>query len=372
MNNKEAEELFCKYLAGNCSPEELVLLKRAYNKEIPDDIDEISEERYREMKVNMWKNLEELDGSRVKEHYLWQKVVAAAILLVVSSTGIYFFSVNRELRGEKVASVYASEIVAGTNKAVLTLGNGEKIDLSSFKSGIEINASKLTYTDGTTIGKITSKVNEISAISTPRGGQYTIQLSDGTKVTLNSASILKFPSSFSGLIDRRVELAGEGYFEVAKDKKHPFIVKSMGQEVKVLGTHFNINCYADEASAKTTLVEGSVQITNLASKADTRKLKPGQQAELINNAIEVTTVNIGNAIAWKNGDFIFKNENIESVMRKLSRWYDIDIENQTDITNARFSGIVARSKNLSAVLEMLATTGQVKFKTEGRRIIIMR
>lgn len=370
MDKKEAKYLFDRYLAGNCTPEELALIKRAYNKEIPDDIKEISEERYSEMKASMWNNLGLSDKTHITQFRSWSKIAVAATLLLISGTGLYFFIQNRDVKENGIVSVYANDVPAGTNKAILTLANGKTINLSSAKSGIIIKASQLTYSDGAVIENINSKGAEISMISTPRGGQYNIELPDGTKVTLNAASTLKFPSSFFGLVNRRVELAGEGYFQVAKDKIHPFIVKSGQQEVQVLGTQFNINSYPDEGSVKTTLLEGSVLVSLLTGTADNKKLKPGQQAQFFNEHLAITEVDTEAVLGWKNGDFIF-NEDIKTIMRQISRWYDVEVKYQGQISDKEFVGTFSRSKNVNEILKALELTKLVHFKVEGRRITVM-
>ncbi|WP_442591442.1 FecR family protein [Pedobacter sp. AW31-3R] len=370
MNKKEAEQLFEKYLAGNCTPEELGIIKRAYNKEIPGDMKEISEKRYSEMKVNMWSRLKQAHDSYVTTYSFWPKIAIAAVLLITTGAGLYFFTLKKEEVDKNNMSVYANKIPAEKNTVVLTLANGKRINLSDAKSGVVIKTSELTYDDGTPIENINSKGSDITTISTPRGGQYNIELSDGTKVVLNAASMLKFPSRFAGLINRTVELSGEGYFQVAKDKKYPFIVKSGNQEVKVLGTHFNINCYPDEDIMKTTLVEGSVEIRPLSGTFSSKKLVPGQQAELSKGGIEISIVDTESALAWKDGDFIF-NDDITTIMRQISRWYDVEVVYQGKVSAKEFVGTFSKSKDISEILKALELTNRVHFKIEGRRIIVM-
>ena len=370
MDKKEAEQLFEKYLAGNCTPEELTIIKRAYNKEIPDDMKEISEQRYNEMKANIWSRLKQTDDSYVTNYNLWSKIAIASVLLIASGIGLYFFALKEKAVDKTDISVYGKGVSAEKNKVLLTLANGKKISLSNAKSGVVIKTSELIYDDGTVIENVHATGSEIAAISTPRGGQYNIELADGTKVVLNNASTLKFPSTFAGLLDRTVELSGEGYFQVAKDKKHPFIVKSGNQEVKVLGTHFNINCYPDEASVKTTLVEGSVEIKTLSGTFRSKKLEPGQQAELSKGGIEVALVDTESALAWKDGDFIF-NDDITTIMRQISRWYDVEVIYEGKISAKEFVGTFSRSKNINEILKALELTNRVHFKIEGRRVTVM-
>jgi transmembrane sensor len=194
-------------------------------------------------------------------------------------------------------------------------------------------------------------------------------LPDGTKVWLNAASSLHFPTAFTGG-ERRVELTGEGYFEVAKNKHLPFKVAFNDQEVQVLGTHFNIMAYPNEEASQTTLLEGSVSITK---RNISRLLVPGQQAKsTIGSAgFDIKQVDTQEAVAWKNGEFLFKNTNIQSIMRQLARWYDVDVAYQGNLQNMVFGGRMSKSKNISEVLKNLELTGTIHFKIEGRRVTVM-
>ena len=194
-------------------------------------------------------------------------------------------------------------------------------------------------------------------------------LADGSKVWLNAASSLRFPAAFTGK-ERKVELMGEGYFEVAKNASMPFKVEVNGMEVEVLGTHFNINSYNDEPAIRTTLLEGSVKINK---NNTTSLLKPGQQAE-VNSAGEVRIINdagIDEAVAWKNGKFQFDRADIYAVMRQIARWYDVDIEYKGAAIRSHFGGTISRNVNLSQVLNMLHLTGEVKCEVNGKKIMVM-
>lgn len=222
----------------------------------------------------------------------------------------------------------------------------------------------------------------VAAISTPRGGTYQILLPDGTRVWLNAETSLKFPTSFQGTADRRVELSsGEAYFEVSKDKQHPFVVVSNGQEVKVLGTHFNINSY--DAEVKTTLFEGSVNVRQLLPKGGRGAgngnlkekgivLKPGEQSLVYQNTLKVYAADVEAAQAWKNGNFLFRAESIESIMRKISYWYDMEVVYVEPKSREKFTGLVARNRKLSEILKLLELSGQVKFRIEGRRVYVTK
>ena len=289
-----------------------------------------------------------------------------------------------------------NDVAPGSNGATLTLANGKVINLSDAKTGVVIGNEKLAYDDGTDLGQpalnsvqghpeLVSGSRTIQALTatTAKGQTYQFTLPDGTKVWLNADSKLEFPSNFSGAKQRIVSLSGEGYFEVAKDKAHPFIVESGNQQVEVLGTHFNINAYTTEGKTKTTLLEGAVRVSSSRQSAATRDLpmrrddvvlKPGQQSELSNTAsgkIKVTEVDLEDAIAWKEGYFLLDNDDFEGIMNKISRWYNVDIVYDTMPQDIQFGGRVSRTRNVSAVLEALERTGKVKFKIEGRRITVL-
>jgi len=383
MDNKEAQALLLKYEEGNCTAREKVLLESWYLKlkseQLPLDLtDEDLEADLREV----WGKLED-DHLQKKTAKLWQRftpalrgsIAAAAAILLVIGTGIYFYTVRRPIGNRNSQIANESDIAPGRNMAIITLGNGTALPLKDSKNGVVIG-DDLRYIDHSLVQNL--PVKELSdgsktqlTVSTPRGGEYKVVLPDGTQVWLNAASSLKFPSSFASAATRRVELNGEAYFEVAKDKKHPFIVQTDKQETTVLGTHFNINSYEDEPTIKTTVLEGSVKIS-CASKKTFQVLKPGEQAMLQPGMISINTVDAEMSIDWKNGEFSFKNEDLKSIMRKISRWYNVEIAYQDERINQRkFSGTVSKFENVSKVLKILDLTGDVHFKIEGRKIIVM-
>lgn len=298
----------------------------------------------------------------------------AASVLVVSSIGAYFLLNNKKVAQDNLQAHY--QIKPGGNKAYLTLANGTRIMLTGAKngalakqSGVQITKSangQLTYTaTGVPTNNSTAEYN---TVETPKGGQYQIRLPDGTEVWLNAASSIKYPASFASLKTRTVELTGEAYFEVAKDKTHPFTVRTARENVTVLGTHFNVNAYADEPVLKTTLLEGSVKVT---TAKDSKLIVPGENAILNNGSLSIAKANVEEAVAWKNGYFRFNGESLESVMRKLSRWYDIDVQydNKSDEV---FYGKVSRFTKIEDVLSIMEGTKGVRFKIEGRRVIITK
>ena len=302
---------------------------------------------------------------------------AAVVVLALGIGGYYLSSMPGSLQGDAMSSAAekGENILPGGNKAVLTLSDGSRISLDDMANGEIAKESgvKITKTaDGRILYSVRKGLSHVkpsyNTISTPKGGQYQIALPDGTIVWLNAASSLKYPSSFTEK-DRLVTLTGEAYFEVAKDKKRPFRVKTVQQEVEVLGTHFNINAYDDEEVVKTTLIEGSVKV-KLPSSNQSTVLKPGEQSSVLNE-IKVNQVDANSAIDWKQGLFWFNDESIYSIMRQFSRWYNIDVEYRGNVSNIRFGGQVSRMKNLSQVLRIMELTKSIQFKVEGNKIIVM-
>ncbi|WP_316794695.1 FecR family protein [Pedobacter frigoris] len=317
-------------------------------------------------------DIEKVDkrGTRIVILSRLKWISAAAILIVVGMT-LWFNQIQLKKAADNID--YASKILPGTNKAILILDDGSRIDLDKAGNGViakqtglsieKTGDGSLVYSKSNFKGDESDNRIKYLTVLTPKGGKYEITLSDGTKVWLNSASSMRYPSSFNGK-ERRIELKGEGYFEVSHDSSRPFIVSSDNQEVKVLGTHFNISAYDDDGYIKTTLLQGSV-------KVNATYLKPGQQATLIEKNIVVKEVDVQNAIDWKNGKFILKDDDLKTIMRKLSRWYDIEVEYSGNVDGLSFGGRVSRSKNLSEALEVLRLTGDVKFKVVGRRVTVM-
>jgi transmembrane sensor len=394
MNKKEAKALFDKYVAGNCSPDEKLLFESLYVKIAGLESDE---DTY-DLKSVRDKIYSRLPGPG-REVRLWPRIaVAAAVALIV--LGVYFFNYrNGEILKQVQDDVVVNDIAPGKNTATLTLANGKTINLSDTKTGVVVG-EELKYNDGTDLnGRHPELVSgspplQLTA-STPRGGTYIITLPDGTKVWLNADSKLEFPSKFGKNEQRIVRLSGEGYFEVTKNKRMPFIVISKGQEVEVLGTHFNINAYGDEVAVKTTLLEGSVKVSSFLASPSSRReerslghansrdssiprndvvLKPNQQSVLSgSNRIAVKEVDPEVAVAWKEGLFIFDDEALEGIMRKLALWYDVEVVYGNENLKQRiYGGSVSRFGNVSTVLRMLEKAGDVHFRVEGKKIFVSK
>lgn len=298
---------------------------------------------------------------------LWARISVAAAMLLVFGAGLYFYRTSSLYRYEKI-DFSANDIPAGGSKAFITLANGKTISLSGSKRGVVVGASTLKYDDGTTIVTNPSFQNQdtdLLTLTTPRGGQYQITLSDGTLVYMNAGSSLKYPTAFNTNF-RTVTLQGEAYFEVAQDKRRPFMVKTARQTITVLGTHFNVNAYSDEVYTKTTLLEGSVRVN------DSTILKPGEQALLDANGISVADADIKASLAWKNGDFIFNEEPLESILRQVSRWYDVEIIYATGAPRRYImGGVISRTRSLSFILSRMEVTGKVRFNINGRKITVL-
>lgn len=303
---------------------------------------------------------------------LWYKIALAAVVaVIVVSAGVLYHAAQLKQAGQ---AAYA--IVPGKQGATLTLANGKQIKLSDAgrgtlanEAGIEIVKSadgSLTYQI-----KNTEKgsAGSINTLTTAKGETYQVRLPDGTVVQLNADSRLSYATSLNAAGERRVELIGEGYFDVAKDKAHPFIVKTATQQIQVLGTHFNVNAYADETLARTTLLEGSVKIFSAGSQ---KMLIPGEQASTRENRLTISKADLDAAVAWKNGEFVFTGQPIDEIMRLLSRWYNVEVEFKGPLTKEEFEGTAFKEKDIKEVLELLELTGAVHFKIEGRKIIVTK
>ncbi len=322
-----------------------------------------------------------INHSGKRRFSMWPRIaVAASIALLLSAAGWLWLNRTPSAGIVKIAPkpANAGDILPGGNKAVLTLDDGSTIMLDSTSNGIvaqQGGATILKRDNGQLAYDVLQKGFQkvlYNTLSTPRGGQYQLVLPDGSKVWLNSGSTIRYPTNFTGK-ERRIDLSGEAYFEVVKNAAMPFKVNVNGKtEVAVLGTHFNINSYTDEPAINTTLLEGSVRVTELETH-DTRLIAPGEQAQLkVNGQIYVNkNVNIEQVMAWKNGIFNFDDADLPTVLRQLSRWYDVDIVYEGTIPQREFGGKMQRDLNLSQILRILEKNN-VHYKTEKRKLIIMK
>jgi ferric-dicitrate binding protein FerR (iron transport regulator) len=276
----------------------------------------------------------------------------------------------------KGPAVYRSDALPGSNKATLTLSDGKKIGLDTAHNGLlarEGNTKVLQSGNGqlnyqaaeTSFG---GKEIAYNILSTPRGGQYRLVLPDGSRVWLNAASSIRYPTVFDRR-ERKVEVSGEAYFEVITNAAMPFRVTGKGVTVEVLGTSFNVNLYDDEPLMMTTLSEGKVKVTG---DRNSQLLAPGEQAQWSpGGEIKLEKdIDMEKTMAWKNNQFIFERDDLPAILRQLGRWYDVEIRYQDSPKPYHFSGIISRARNASDVLRMLEATGNIHFDIEGKKIIV--
>ena len=339
------------------------------------DIPALTESELEEESARIYQSL--MDGRAVqpdRSRRLWYQAAAVAAVGLMLGGLLYFNHQSINKPSADLQVVYTNDIAPGKMGATLTLASGKKIDLSAAASGVIADQEGVSISktaDGKLVYSIKdtkSKIQEFNTLSTVNGQQYEVILPDGSKIWLNAASTITYPANFAKLNKRKVELIGEAYFEVAKDKSRPFIVRTDRQEVEVLGTHFNVNSYGNENAIKTTLLEGSVRVSDSKSQ---KVLLPGQQSLLTDDVLRVDKVDVDQAVAWKNGDFIFKDEEFNSILRQIARWYNVEIENDINKPDLRLSGTISKSKNLSTVLKALEVTGGIKFKIEGKRVTVL-
>lgn len=398
MEKQTGKQLLTKLKNGNISPDELKLLENWYedylSKELPFDNAQIF---LKDMKLLDKSFPFEIEKIYKKTTYkLWPRIVAIAAVMALMVFGVYLFNYNK--RSITDNNLLVNDVAPGNIGATLTLGNGKKIKLTDAtkgeiarEAGIVVNktadgqlvyaVSGPTRSPGTSLSKETG-ASKYNTLSTAKGETYKVRLPDGSLVYLNAASSLTYTSSLIEHGRRTVRLRGEGYFEISKDKEHPFIVRTDNQDVEVLGTHFNINAYEDEQVVATTLIEGSVKVSMhaLLDRGVPRRqignpkiLKPGFQA--INNGISIETkiANVERITDWKDGDFNLDGLDFRSAMRKIGRWYDIEVIYKTDLVEGiETGGWLSRNHKLSDVLKVIEKSGFVHFKLEGKKVYVYR
>ena len=374
---KDFLKLIEKYLNGSASAEEINTIEDYYAhfSNDPDIADSLNENEINLLKAGLRQKI----GNRINQAQKRNLVIfrkqylqwAAAILLF----SLLSLFVTNKLRHQPIAlQAQTHDLAPGGNRATLTLANGSKINLNSIKNGafatqpgarIVKQSGQLAYTAAE--NNSSAALVSYNTLMTPKGGQYQLILADGTKVWLNAASSLKFPTALVGS-ERVVELTGEAYFEVAKDTKRPFKVKTSRQTVQDIGTQFDVNCYADEDAVTTTLVEGSVKIYDANGQT---LIRPGQQyLSKTSGLSEVKSdVDIDEVTAWKSGMFQFDDADVKTIMRQLSRWYNVDVEYQGQVPASTYHGRISRNSNASTVLKILELSG-INFTIERGKIIV--
>lgn len=397
MNTEQAKELLQRYRMGLCTEEEKLVIEKWLSSLAEDGQWEWTaqeKEAFKEMlQVRIGREIDETDVVPVipRRRFRFFHFVAAAAIILVMGAGAYslFFrsTEKKETLTHKANPQPGNDIQPGENGAILTLANGEKIVLDSAGNGtlaIQSDVKVINKGGQLIYDSKSSSSDEVvyNTISTPRAKQFKLQLSDGTRVWLNAASSIRYPARFTQN-SRTVEISGEVYFEVASQgsdngkAKVPFSVKILsateddGGTVKVTGTHFNINAYEDESLIKTTLIEGSIQF----KKGDAEKwLMPGEQAQLNKKGIIkiLKNANVEAEIAWKNGYFTYDKTDIQTVMKQLSRWYDIEVDYENGIVpDDKYWGDIQRDATLSTVLKVLEMSG-LKFRIEGKKVTVIK
>lgn len=368
MTKDDIIALFKRYQRSDCTAEEKAILESWYlqyhsdNQKLqPEQIEAFGKQILQQLPVS---NISK------KVNLSWRLMTAAT--LAIFSVGLSFYL----LKPQRVKVSHSAHVIQpGSDKAVLTLADGTIINLNDAKNGLVSNQSgvdilktksgELIYQIG---GEVTAEsLGKYNTINTPNGGKWQVELPDHTHVWLNAASSITYPVSFAHQKNRNVAITGEAYFEVAKDQKHPFIVKAGSQTVKVLGTHFNINAYSNEPTLQTTLLEGSVQ---LATDKRILLLKPGERASQSPEGITINRVDTEPITAWKRGEFIFKNIDFKASMRQIERWYDVEVVYQSEPKEFAPGGWVSRSKDINSVLKIMELTEHIHFKVDGRRIVV--
>ncbi len=308
--------------------------------------------------------------TRVRRMPSWWRYAAAVLIIAVAATAVWLVNTNKKETHPFAGNVSPSgEILSGSSRAILQMPNGEEILLDSAKGNIVQKGNFHVNNSG---GKLDYEGNaakvEYHTLTTPRGGQYRLQLPDGTAVWLNAASSITYPTAFTDHY-RNVKVVGEVYFEVAQHQEQPFMVDVDGKaKVAVLGTSFNVNAYTDEQSIRTTLLEGSIIMFH---DQQTVMLKPGQQAQIKNELrMNIVNADVESVMAWKNGLFRFDRAPLSEVLRQMSRWYDVGIVYEHGVPDIVFSGEIKRDLNLSQALVVLAKMG-VRYRIEGKKIIVM-
>ncbi|WP_312364114.1 FecR domain-containing protein [Sphingobacterium sp.] len=378
--------LFLKYLNNTISADELktlchycqldendaeidVLIKEYFQTESSAD-DAVVYRNLEKQREDSWESIEKrlkVDRApkRLTRSFTFKLSIAASVLILGSFS---FYMIGR-LKPDKTQVIELQDLQSNRQQAKLIVSDGTVYDLNGKNHEVISDESGIRYKNGDTLAKVTS--SKLVTLLTPRGGNYTLTLEDGTRVWLNAQSSLRYPISFNGVKERVVELQGEAYFEVAHNSKQPFIVNTAIQKVKVLGTSFNINAYANENRTITTLVTGRVQI-NDKSDRKLQVLAPLQQASNNGTSVAVEDVDTDLYTAWKEGTFRFRSTPLPDALRQIERWYDLEIDYKDIPENIKIHALISRDSNLSTVLHALEKITGLKFNVKGRSVHMMK
>lgn len=399
---QELSELFKRYLNNQCSSEEIrrlldhfgdgreeaelrSLIEVELNMAVAEDFESQPEVAAVFLKTDRYLHEQIFRKTRLQRILSsgYMKYAAAASIAGILLLGLFFYN-KMSNPGNASHEDLVNDAKPGGNKAVLTLSDGSSVTLDANsdttllkKAGIRVQVTK----EGLLVYQVmdeqpTTKELVYNQITTPKGGQYHVILSDGSRVRLNASSSLRYPVAFVAGKGRRVELSGEAYFDIEKVMENgvrkPFAVETPGQIVEVLGTHFNVSAYEDDPAVRTTLVSGSVNVYSRISK-ESKLLSPGEQSVLMtgSSSIQVVKVNVESVVAWKEGNFMFEDQYLRDILKQLSRWYDVEVDLK-NIPETRYNIFISRSETLSAVLKMLEKTGNIKFSLVNNTIKINR
>lgn len=372
-----------KYFRGECSPDELSMMALYQKRHGLSNI-VFEQQNQAELRNELFNRVKDSIAQDAPKRIWFRSPAFKLAASLAAALIVFFYFVNGPVEDEAIAKLAVAKVVKnqsddvppGSANAILTLADGKNIKLDDQQNGVLSQQDDVAISKSGTGIILTAKnitANEsdlaLNKITIPRAGKYNITLSDGTKIWLNSSSSLSFPTAFSGK-ERKVRLTGEAYFEVAKNKKMPFIIDVNGkQEVEVLGTHFNITAFEDDKNITTALIEGSVRVN---AKTKQVLIKPGEM--VINNLqdnLSIRKADLDEIMAWKNDMFIFSNENIASVMKKISRWYDVEVAYKGDMTNMNIDGNYSRAKGLKSLLKNIELLDKVDFEIKERRITVI-
>lgn len=387
MTIPELKRLLEKYKRNEISEEEYLLLMQEINDETRTAVikADIMETLYGETPDLGWSSRdadamltgifsESITERRrlrvIKRRRLVYGSLVAALVAGMIATGLYVSLPGKQTA--PVAKVVQTPLLPGSDRATLTLADGTVIPLDSAGNGTlaQQGNTQIVNSNGALSYNAGGQTDRVmyNTVVTPHGGQYQLTLADGSKVWLNAASSVRFPTTFQGQ-ERMIEITGEAYLEVAQQADKPFRVKVQDVQINVLGTSFNVMAYQDEKAIKTTLVDGAVQLTHGGNSS---VLKPGLQASLseTDSRFVIAPADMEQTLAWKEGRFRFRNTNIRAIMRQLSRWYDIDVTYQGDVSDIDLTGVISRREEAGKLLTALEATQRVKFIVNGNNVTV--